>query len=106
MLVRYEEETGWPSRLQLHRRISAYVRVDRVRAFKVGITCNPEVRARAYNGEYDEMVVVYRTSSDKHVRELEAFLVEYYDGYSDNERGGGGGARGAPPYYLYVVLKR
>ncbi|MFZ2852495.1 MAG: GIY-YIG nuclease family protein [Rhodocyclaceae bacterium] len=109
MEIRYEHETGWPSQLGLHKRISAYARTDRASAFKVGITNSPETRASQYrsNGsKYHEMIVLYQTTSDKHVREVERIFCDYYAGYADNLIGGGGGPKGEGPYFLYVVVAR
>lgn len=109
MEVIYKFETGWPSQVNLVPRISAIARTDRASAFKIGITCDPSQRAsqyRASGARYSEMIVVYRTDSDTHVRNIEADLVEYFRDRADNLTGGGGGGRGAPPYYVYVVVQR
>ena len=99
-------QTGRPNQIisTLRRRISALIRADV--AFKVGITNNPQARARAYGYEYDEMIVLYTTSSDNYVRDLESALVYEYWYMNDNYTGGGGGGRGMPPYYLYIVRER
>lgn len=104
MLVRWRTQGGWPSQVNLVQIISAHTRSDRVEAFKIGITGDPDVRANAY--DYEEMVVLYKTWSERHARELEAALVEDYRDWCDNRRGGGGGRLSGPPYYLYVVLDR
>jgi len=106
MNIRREIETGWPSQTNLQQRISAYTRADRVAKFKVGITNNPQARAANYGNAYDEMIVLYETRSDDHVRTMESILTQYYRGISDNVNDGGGGPRGTGPYYLYIVLKR
>ena len=98
--------TGWPSQVEgtLRRSIAAHVR-DGVR-FRIGISNDPYRRARQhpYNaGDYGEMVILYYTSSDRLVRNLETELIRYFGERCDNERGGGGGARGEAPYYLYIV---
>jgi len=88
------------------RSISAYTRVDRATAFKIGITCNPENRFRqAYADSYDKMLIVYQSSSIKNVRDLERLLVQHNRELCDNIIAGGGGNYGEPPYYMYVVLK-
>lgn len=109
MEIRYEIQTGWPSQTNIHQRISAYTRTGRCAAFKIGITNNPDRRASLYrsNGAvYHEMLVLYRTSSDSHVREMERFLCDYYSGCSDNINAGGGGPSSEGPYYLYVTIQR
>lgn len=88
MELRFRIVTGWPSRLNLRRRISAYTRQDRVYWFKIGVTSNPEGRAAAYGDEYDEMIILYKTQSEKNARELERILVEDYRTRADNLRGG------------------
>ena len=102
MDIRYELQTGWPSSTNLHRRISQYVR-DATN-FKIGITDNPSSRAYNYTDRWDEMLVLYQTSSIDNVREMEDMMIVYYP-ESDNENRGGGGRIGSPPYYLYVVIE-
>ena len=104
--IYYDFNTGWPSQIMstLLRRVSQY-RLYSPR-LKIGITSNPEGRAYQYDynfGIYDEMILIYSTSSDSNVRTLEAALIEYYWDVCDNSIGGGGGSRGLPPYYLYIV---
>jgi len=102
-------ETGWPSQLNLHQRVSAFTRPDRCISFKIGITNNPDKRASLYRGSgtiYHEMVLLYRTSSDTHVRAMEVFLCDYYKESSDNVNAGGGGPGGEGPYYLYLTIQR
>lgn len=109
MDIRYEIETGWPSQSNLHQRVSAFTRNDRCVSFKIGITNNPNRRASLYRSNstiYHEMVVLYKTSSDAHVRYMERFLCDYYADVSDNVNAGGGGLGGEGPYYLYVTIKR
>ena len=87
------------------RKLSAYTRGDRVAGFKIGITNDPIRRFReAYAHQYDEMIVVYRTSSIDNVSLLETILIEHNWELTDNEVAGGGGNIGHPPYYLYVAL--
>jgi hypothetical protein len=110
MLIRHELETGWPSTLDLCRRVAAYGRLDRVLGFKVGITCNPKKRAALYKHKdphYHEMIVIYKTSSDALVRDIERDLTVWFmtDAECDNMNIGGGGRCGCAPYYLYVVLR-
>ncbi len=108
MKIRDEAETGWPSNLELRRRVAAYARVDRARRFKIGITSKPRERAAVYRQEepwYTEMVLVYKTFSDAVARELERELTMWFEEDSDNKRYGGAGPHGRAPYFLYVVLK-
>jgi len=98
MQIRYELETGWPSSLDLCRRVAAYGRIDRVLGFKVGISCNPKGRAALYKHKdphYKEMVVLYKTSSDALVRDVERQLTVWFmdDAECDNlNRGAAAGA--------------
>ena len=108
MTIRHEEQTGWPSQVVLRQRIGAYARVDRADGFKIGITCDPDARAALYRNKepgYREMVVLYRTASDDHVRQMERELTVWFRDDSDNERFGGAGPQGQAPYYLYIVLR-
>lgn len=76
--VIYNYQTGRPNDVlsSVLRSISAYTRVDRATAFKIGITCNPENRFRqAYADSYDKMLVVYQSSSVNNVRDLERLLL-------------------------------
>ena len=107
MEVTWSEKTGWLSQVTttLKYRISALVK--NANQYKTGITNNPPARASQYPNQfkeqYDEMIVLHRTGSDKLVRALEKNLVDDYWGYTDNTIGGGGGPSGEPPYYLYIV---
>lgn len=108
-MVCYEFTTGVPRRIagSLRRRVSAYTRQDRVRAFKIGITTNPERRFReSYAGQYDEMIVVYQTSSRQYVCDVERDLVEHNWALCNNRVGGGGGRSSTGPFYLYIVRNR
>ena len=103
MEVIYNYWTGWPNQVipSLRRSISKYRRSSS--SFKIGITNDPDRRAMEYGFTYDVMVVLYRTSSDRFVRQIESLLIEEYWYDCDNTVGGGGGSRGCPPYYLYIV---
>lgn len=105
--VFYDLSTGKPAdavRL-VRRRLSAYTREDKVARFKIGISNNPERRFATAYGKYDEMIVLYRSTSIDSVSEMERQLVEHNRELAANRIGGGGGDFGEPPYYLYVVLR-
>lgn len=107
--VIYNYQTGHPNTVvsSVLMLISAYTRVDRASSFKIGITNNPENRFKqAYAIAYDQMAVVYQSSSIKNVKELERLLVEHNRELCDNIIAGGGGNYGEPPYYMYVVIKK
>ncbi len=107
--VRYQTESGWPSRDTLRKRISAYTREDRVSRWKVGISAYPERRAQQHDRSgafYDEMVVIYVTRSIDHARKVERWVTEDYEGYHDNEyQGGGGMVAAADVHYVYLLLR-
>ena len=73
-------------------------------SFKIGITGNPDERARGYPDLYDRMDVLYKTSSRDYVKRMESMMVDEYRQYCDNSIAGGGGPVAGPPYYLYIVL--
>ena len=99
--------TGAPSQAisTLRRRISAYTRDGTL--FKIGITNNPSRRKSQYEDDtdYDEMIVLYRTSSDSFQRQLEQTLIVDYWDRCDNSIQGGGGRPTNGPYYLYIVIE-
>src|SRR5258708_129782 len=107
-VVHFDFETGRPSTVAttLRRRLSAYTRKDVVGGFKIGITNNPRVRflKKDYSG-YDEMIVLYRSSSLDSVSQVERDLIEHNKAITKNRIAGGGGNYGDPPYYLYIVLR-
>ena len=108
MGIYYDDITGWPSEVAstIRRKLSAYTRTSKVRRFKIGLTANPEQRfSNEYLGSFDEMIVLYRTSSIDNVSELEKDLIKHNWAVTRNDRGGGGGGIGEPPYFLYVVVK-
>ena len=87
------------------RKIGGYTRSDRVRRFKIGVTNDPMRRfLQAYRRLYDEMIVVYRSSSIDRVSDVEWEAVDYNRDLCDNKIGGGGGDYGYPLYFLYVVV--
>jgi hypothetical protein len=109
MNIIYNQTTGYPNQVlsTVCRRISAFTRKTKVCNFKIGITCNPERRWReAYANEYDNMLVVYQSTSVRFVRNLEYELINHNWIHCDNVISGGGGGKGsASPFYLYVVRK-
>jgi hypothetical protein len=106
--VSFDLITGRPSEVAstLRRRVSAYTREQLVRGFKIGITNNPYQRfSNGYARDYDEMIVLYKSSSLDSVSQVECDLIEHNSKITKN-RIAGGGNYGQPPYYLYVVLKQ
>ena len=105
MKIRWEQRTGWPSSLiEIRHRIGAFTR--NTANFKIGITCRPSIRAYEYarrKPHYDEMIVLYQTSSIKNARDLEKDLIKHYWEQCDNRYNGGGGNIGTGPHYAYIV---
>ena len=99
--------TGKPSMVAstLRRRVSAYTRENLGRRFKIGITNDPDARFSKYGAAYHELVVLYRSDSLDSVSEVERDLIDHNEGITKNRIAGGGGNYGAPPYYLYLVLR-
>lgn len=104
MQVVWRIETGWPQWLNLRRRVGALRRHSIF--YKIGITNDPDRRARQYYDEYDEMIVIYQTQSLASARWVERDLIDFTWDDTDNEVGGGGGNFGEPPYFVYVVRDR
>ena len=99
--------TGRPEEIlsTVLRKISGHTRQNVVRWFKIGITNNPPRRRNEHKRNYDEMILVYRSLSLRSVCELECELIEHNRELADNFISGGGGRSGAPPYFMYVVVK-
>ena len=110
MKLRWHCKTGWPSnQTELAARVSAFGRADRVSAWKVGITNAPQVRERQYvraGLHYDEMIVLYRSSSREHVLSMESEIIHGWRDTLDNANAGWGGPRPAGPHYVYLVVRR
>ena len=85
----------------LRKRIAIYKLARHT--FTIGITGSPIQRASRYGSQYGELIVLYKTSSERNIRLMEKILIEEYWEYCDNSVGGGGGPVGGPPYYLYIV---
>lgn len=106
--IHFDPVTGNPSVVAstMRRRVSAYTRKDLVRGFKIGITNNPAARfSNGYSRDYDEMIVLYKSSSLESVSEVERDLIDHNEEITKNRIAGGGGNYGDPPYYLYIVLR-
>ena len=88
----------------MRRRVSAYTGGN---DFKIGITNNPHASAGQYDYtelDYDEMILIYETSSTINAKKLESDLIKHYGANCDNRIGGGeGGNLESERYYLYIV---
>lgn len=105
--IHFDPMTGKPSVVAstMRRRVSAYTRKDLVRGFTIGITNDPAARFSRYSRDYDEMIVLYKSSSLESVSEVERDLIDHNKEITKNRIAGGGGSYGDPPYYLYIVLR-
>ena len=106
--IHFDLTTGRPSDVAstLRRRVSAYTREDLVSRFKIGITNDPHGRfSNGYARDYDEMIVLYKSSSLDSVSQVECDLIEHNEEITKNRVAGGGGNYGDPPYFLYIVLR-
>jgi hypothetical protein len=99
--------TGKPSMVAgtLRRRVSSYTRENLGRRFKIGITNHPGARFSKYGAAYHERVVLYKSDSPDSVSEVDRDLVDHNKEITKNRIARGGGNYGAPPYYLYLVLR-
>ena len=94
---------------QVKQSVSALVRPEDI--FYVGITSGGVDGCRSrWNQKYklmgfDQMAMVYESSSPNFVRQLERSLVDFYKEVIMNPIGGGGGgqAEDKPPYVVYVA---
>ena len=112
MEIKYNLRSGWPRLVTKNLRDEIYNCTKR-QSFKIGITNNPERRAREYrNSDYRLMHILYKTSSINHARELERNLIaQFRDKWNkrrnkrlENSIGGGSGRPSDGMYYLYVVV--
>jgi hypothetical protein len=101
---------------QLRRKISGFSQVDRnVRAMYIGIASGDDV-GRALWRRFDdykreqginEMIAVYRSTSEQNCKLIENDLVRFYDDHTLNRTGGGGGRNTSQPYkWVYLALRR
>jgi hypothetical protein len=68
--------------------VSAYTRSGH---FKIGITNNPQARFSKGYSDYDEMIVLYKSSSIESVSQVERDLIAHNQEIAKNVIGGGGG---------------
>lgn len=111
MELKYWDWSGWPSQVAAVLKNAITNHANHARAFRIGITNDPEQRMSAYRSEgrgYDKMIVLYSTRSRKNAVKLEKELIDHNWGWDKlkNFRGGGGGPHGEGGYYLYIVLRR
>lgn len=109
-MLEYSYYTGHPKNLlpNLKRSISQYA--NSASYIKIGITCNPRARWNRHkknDPRWSKMIVVYRSTSLKHTRLIEAELVNWTQdrGESCNLIGGGGGNFGNGLQYVYFLIE-
>jgi hypothetical protein len=107
MQVNYSYWTGHLTNVEtsLKKSVAAYIRLGY--AVKIGITNNPERRAKehARKGTWKRMIVKYYTTSVKYINDMERIIIAHHWDRVENEVGGGGGPNGSGPYYLYVLVE-
>ena len=119
--IDWNERTGWPSEVvddiledidekydpDFWRSLGMWWNGELRMEYKIGMTTDPEARARQYGDDYDYMDVVYETTSYDHAVAVEQGLIDEYidDDWNDNGRAGGGGRLpdGNKDHYVYIV---
>lgn len=90
-----------------NRKIGQYIAGSNY--IKIGITSRkPKERFEEHLKEinWKRMVVLYRTTSEDYVKELERFLIANHFDYLTNEVGGGGGdLSNGSSCYLYIITR-
>ncbi len=105
MAIRRRERTG-PYKKQLSK-LKNRIRYSAARCagFYIGITNDPEERWLFHSQNYDEMIVLYKTRSERLVTGMERALIDYFWDDCDNSNRGGAPPGEGPPYYLYIVRR-
>ena len=117
--IDWVERTGWPSEVvddiledieekydpDFWRSLGMWWNSELRMEYKIGMTSDPDARARQYGSEYDYMEVVYQTTSYDHAVAVEQGLIDEWidDDWNDNERAGGAG-RLSDSEYFYVYI--
>jgi len=92
----------------LNRRLIVYK--GKYKLVKVGITGrNPQARFNEhlkYNGDWQRMIVIYKTKSTRYANNMEYWLVDKHKNDLINTREGGGSwlSESVPHYYVYLLL--
>ena len=107
MLIDDRHITGWVDQCQPHfnRSIAQYKRYYKY--VKIGITVDYKVRASQHENreikyKWDRMIVMYKTSSEKHANWIEGFYQERKDFV--NEWYGWSHMSPSGEYYVYLLL--
>jgi hypothetical protein len=112
MALIYKDHPGHIGNLipSLRRALGQYTRY--CKHFKIGLTTNPEQRWGTYKRDgWDDMIVVYSTSSEKYVADAEKLLIKHgweadYMAECWNEVPGGGGKHSGYEWYcVYIVVE-
>jgi hypothetical protein len=108
-MVVFNHITGYPNQVieTLNRKIGQYKR--NYKMLKVGITGqNPYDRFYQHRKEiyWNQMIIIYESSSQSHCNALEALLIECHYNDLTNVRAGGGSKLSLPgKNYVYLILK-
>jgi len=120
LLFQDKAETGGKLQVResLRRRVAQYAKEGtNVKKIYVGIASGDSAQ-QALKRRYDEfkrdegineMVAIYKSSSQENCREVEEDLITYFQ---DHERilnrrtGGGGRTSNGPEYFVYIALRR
>ncbi len=74
------------------------------REFYIGKTNNPKMRARSRDPKWNEMVVLYKTTSADRVGRMERDLIEHFaDECCNGSWGGEGPTAESGPYFIYIL---
>ncbi|MBU3660379.1 MAG: hypothetical protein FGM14_10940 [Flavobacteriales bacterium] len=107
MTLHYDYFSGHLYSVETSLKKSVAVYTRKYYRVKIGITNNPERRAKehARNGTWKRMIVKYYTTSVKYINDMERIIISHHWDRVENEVGGGGGPNGRAPYYLYVLVE-
>ena len=108
-MVEFNLITGFPTAVidTLNRKIGQYKR--HYTSIKVGITGQEPAERFAQHlqaFDWEKMIVIYSSQSEKNCNQIEAMLVEcHYNDLTNVRQGGGSELRERGKNYVYVLLK-
>ncbi len=103
--------TGFPSGVltSLMNTIDAIIARRNVEYFYIGRTNDPySTMIRHGQYDYDQLILIYTTSSTEHVKEVEDFLIKEYKKHPKNDNNAahsGGNISNIPPQYVYIAIQ-
>jgi hypothetical protein len=105
MTLQYNYFTGHQNTVETALKKSVAVYLSNYERVKIGITNNPERRAKEHEkGNWKRMIVKYYTTSVKYINDMERVIIDHHWDRVENLVGGGGGPNGEGPYFLYVLV--